>query len=1181
MHADRSFGHWLKRQRKSLDLTREELAERVGYSVETLRKVELGQRRPSRQLAEAVLDALDIPAEQRAALIALARSIQPVDPTPPAAVRPAPPPAAPDSRAAYQDWGEAPDVSLFSSREAELQTLAGWIIADGCRLISVIGMGGIGKTMLVAKLAQDLLPHFEFVLWRSLINAPALGDLIGEWIECLADSQPYALPDAPLRRIALLLDYLRQRRCLLILDNAESLLHEGAFSGRYRQGYEEYGELIRRIGESGHQSCLVLTSREKPRELGLLEGPRSLARSLPLSGLPIGAAQALLDDKGLVGTGEEWLRLVECYNGNPLALKIVAEMIRLVFDGHIEEFLTTGGLVFGDIFELLREQLGRLSGVERELVYWLAVAREPITFEELRADLLAPLSPIQLAESLASLRQRALIEKHPAGFTLQNVVMEFATRQLIAESCAELAGGAPDVLVRHALLKAEAKEYIRETQQRLILAPIADELLATFGRPGLVEAVRGLVARLRAEQPHARGYAGGNCINLLTHLGADLAGADFSGLAIWQAYLRGVPLHGVNMSAADLARSVFTDTFGNVLCIAFSPDGALLAAGMTDGEIRIWRVSDRKQQRVLEGHRDWVRSLDFSPDGRRLASGGDDQAVRIWDVASGACQEVLDEHSGRILAVAFSPDGGLLATGGEDRTVRLWDARDVRCLRVLAGHGGWVCSVRFSPDSRLLASGGSDRRIYVWDVPGGERRAALECPDWVWVLRFSPDGRTLASAGGDQSIQLWDVPGGRCARVLTGHSEGLFSLAWSPNGQLLASGSNDQTIRLWDVPTGHCCHVLHGHTKWVRALDFSPDGQVLASGGNDQSIRFWDVPTGRCCHILQGYVGWVWSLAWSADGRILASSGDDQVIRLWDSATGQCRQTLNRQLTSVWAVAFGPDSSLAIGNAAGIVLWDIASGQTRDLGGADRGLIRTIAFSPGGRLIASGSEDQTIRVYDVESGRCVRRLDGHRGWVWSVAFSPDGRRLASGCDDQSVRIWDVASGRCERTLLGHSNSIWSVAFGPAGDLLASGCDDQSVRIWDVASGACLRVLAGHTAQVWSVAFSPGGDLLASGGADGTVRLWDAATGEPCGVMLHPGRVRTVAFNHDGSLLASGGSDSNIRLWDVRAMACRRVLAAPKPYQGLNISGVSGLSELQHGMLRALGAVDQAGTAALA
>jgi WD40 repeat protein/transcriptional regulator with XRE-family HTH domain len=1182
MHRYSSFGGWLRQYRKSLDLTREELAEQVGYSVETLRKVELGQRRPSRQLAERLLVSLGVPAEQRAGLIALARSAPAGEPAPgpPAAQHSAPadsPHDAGPGRAAYCDWGEAPDVSRFSSRESELRTLAGWIVDDGCRIISIIGMGGIGKTMLAARLTKDLLPHFEYVLWRSLINAPGLGDLIGEWIELLAGAQPYVLPESTLRRIALLMEYLRERRCLLVLDNAESLLHEGCFSGRYRQGYEDYGELIKRIGESTHQSCLLLTSREKPRELTLLEGPRSQARSLQLCGLPIGAAQNLLDNKGLSGTSEEWTRLIECYNGNPLALKIVAEMIRLVFDGNIEEFLTTGGLVFGDIFELLNEQLTRLSEVEQELVYWLAVAREPIGFDELRADLLTPLAPIQLAETLASLRQRALIEKHPAGFTLQHVVMEFVTSQLIAQSCAEIASGDPHVLMRHALLKAEAKEYIREAQQRLILAPVAEALLSSLGQAGLVEALGRLIARLRAQHPHAPGYAGGTIINLLSYLGVDLAGYDFSGLVIWQAYLRGVALHHVNLAAANLARSVFTDTFGNVLCVAFSPDGTLLAAGMADGEIRLWRVSDRKQQWVLQGHRDWVRSLAFSPDGALLASGGDDQTVRIWELQRGTCQQTLAAHTGRVLAVAFSPDGALLATGGEDQALRLWDVRAGDCLTILDGHTGWVCSVIFSPDGRMLASGGSDRGIHLWDVATGRCCSILDdSPNWVWVVRFSPDGRMLASAGGHQTIQIWDVLSGRRLKVLSGHSDGLFALAWSPNGELLASGSNDQTIRLWDVSTGHCCHILQGHRKWVRSLAFSPDGALLASGSNDQTIRFWEVPTGRCCHILQGYVSWVWSLAWSPDGQILASSGDDQIVRFWNRETGACYHTLSRQPGSVWSVAFSPDSRwLALGNGTAIALWDTATGQTREIAGPDQGLVRTIAFSPSQRLVATGGEDWTIRLYDLDTGGCVQTMAGHRGWIWSVAFSPDGRWLASGCDDQNVRFWEVATERCVGVLHGHNNSIWSVAFSPDGRWLASACDDMTVRLWDVAGGACVHVLTGHTAQVWSVAFRPGGGLLASGGADGSVRLWDVATGAACGVLAHPGRVRTVVFNHDGSLLASAGSDSIIRLWDVGAGTCRRELATPKPYEGLNITGVVGLSAMQKSTLRALGAIDRA------
>jgi hypothetical protein len=281
-------------------------------------------------------------------------------------------------------------------------------------------------------------------------------------------------PQSLQRGLSLLLEHLRSGRVLLVLDNLEALLSQGDVRGRLRPGLLGYAQLLRRIAETRHQSCLLLTSREKPAELRRLEGSRTPVRAMRLAGLEAAACQQLLAEHEVVGSHQERARLIEGYAGNPLALKIVAETIADLFGGAIGPFLAAGTLVFGNLVDLLEEQVGRLSALEQTLLFWLAVVREPVTLDELLALLVGRPERGQVLESLDSLRRRCLLEpgQRPGSFTLHSVVLEYVTADLIEQASGEIEQGRLSRLREHGLCLAQAKEYVRQTQQRLLLSPL-------------------------------------------------------------------------------------------------------------------------------------------------------------------------------------------------------------------------------------------------------------------------------------------------------------------------------------------------------------------------------------------------------------------------------------------------------------------------------------------------------------------------------------------------------------------------------------------------------------------------------------------------------------------------------------------------------------------------------------
>jgi WD40 repeat protein/DNA-binding CsgD family transcriptional regulator len=1092
------------------------------------------------------------------------------------------------------DWGDALVVPTFYGRDEELAILTKWILGEHFQVVSVLGMGGIGKSALAVSLMHRVASHFEVVLWRSLRDAPACEALLDDCLHVLSP-QPLREVSTNLdQRLGLLLEYLREERALLVLDNLEVLLEEGEGTGHMRAGYEDYRRLLHRVAETAHQSCVLLTSREKPIDLVPLEGSRSPVRFLRLDGLDTRASARLLVEKDVEGTPPEREWLIKQYGGNPLALKIVARTILELFGGEIGPFLEQCEVVFGSVRELLDEQFDRLSAAEQSVMMWLAILREPVTFKELLVVLDAPLSRVQVLEAVEALQRRSLLERGYRGgsFMLQSVVLEYATARIIADAAREIEHGQLVRLIEHGLELSTVKDYVRQTQRRLLVATLLARVRHVYlGRDELEERLLALLDQLREKAVDAQGYGPANLLALLHELRGHLRALDLSQLSIRGASLQGVEMQDTSLSEAALHDTTFTETIYATRAVAISRTGQYWAAGSWRGKVRVWQQGGKLLHLAWQAHTDTVSTLAFSPDGHTLATGSWDGALKLWEVESG---ELLwtSWSTNNIQTLAFAPNGHLLASGGNDGTVQLWDAHRGSHRQSLPGQSGAVYALAWSPDGRLIASGGLDGTIRLWQMQGAQPAAVVRLftghRDWVFTLAFAPDGRTLASGSFDHTVKLWDVGQEAHLQVrqtLTGHSDKVRALAWSPDGRLLASGGFDQAIWLWDVERGSYRLLLQGHTAAIHGLAFTPESCSLLSGSDDGTLRVWDVAGGQCLHILQGYAVSLYDVAWSPDGTRLASAGSDTLVTVWEVEGQKPPRLLRGHPWIVHGVAWSPDGRLlaSCGWDDAIRVWDATTGEVRQLlrdpDHVDN-LFYGVTWSPDGAFVASGSYQHGVYVWEVSSGRCHWVGRTSPTIIRRVEWSPDGTQLASCSTDGRICVWEASHGQLRATLQEPGSVMESVAWGPDGTLLASGGGSQGrgkLMVWDAQSGERLYALSERCSMVYALAWDRNGELLISGGSDGVVRWWEIQRGECVQVReAHQGTVQSLQVSRDGTQLASCGDDGAMMLWDLESGEHLRTLRRDRPYERLNISGVKGLTEAQHTSLLALGAIHERG-----
>lgn len=407
----------------------------------------------------------------------------------------------------------------------------------------------------------------------------------------------------------------------------------------------------------------------------------------------------------------------------------------------------------------------------------------------------------------------------------------------------------------------------------------------------------------------------------------------------------------------------------------------------------------------------------------------------------------------------------------------------------------------------------------------------------ITAVCWSPDGRRLASASDDQTVMLWDAQTGQHLKTLRGHTKGVRALAWCSDGQILASGDAAGVVRLWDVKTGQALRDFR-HEAGVYGVSFSPDGTQLASGGQDRKVTVWDTQDGELKFSLQGTT-WVKCISFSRDGTQLAGGCDDGRLHVWNLATRKRVTLLRHRYAWLDSLSWAPDGhrlacvQLDEPPNPRIRIWDTDSGQLIRALTGEAGGSRSVDWSPDGRYLATGDQEQTVRIWDPETGRmlAVVQIQGKKAGVRSVKWSPDGTRLAAAGQDQTLKVWDAAELLSTASALEALPDINAVRWSPDSQILALGGRDGVVRLWD-ATRRQTATLDRQPGSVMNLAWHPDGRRLAVSSDRPEIIIWDVQVKQVIvSLKGHKSSVSSVAWSHDGHRLASASNDGTVRVWD--------------------------------------------------
>jgi WD40 repeat protein len=456
------------------------------------------------------------------------------------------------------------------------------------------------------------------------------------------------------------------------------------------------------------------------------------------------------------------------------------------------------------------------------------------------------------------------------------------------------------------------------------------------------------------------------------------------------------------------------------------------------------------------------------------------------------------------------------------------------------GHTGNLTNASFNPDGSKAITSADDKTVKIWDTYTGALLADLkEHSSYISSAEFSPDGKKILTASGDKTIKIWDAESGKLLLNLTGHLENINTAHFSPSGKKIISIASDNCAIVWDSHSGKRLFTLYQQGPMfsgpgITVGRFSADETTIITGDNKGVIKTWNAETGEPLMQLMGHNTHINDICFDAAGNQIASMAQDSGIIIWDAVTGKKKLSIPLKTFIIGnTISFSPNNNYLLASTfTSTTVYETKNFTKQyELKGTIH-LNEGINFSSPLNKSFLLIDENDLLLINLQTGKEILRLKGHSSSIKAASFSADGKMIITGSHDQTARLWDAFTGKLLQELSGKSSQVKFAAFGKTDDEIIGVYADHCLRIWDSKKAAFKETVVRNTSPFTAYALSPDKKRIIAGSQDGSLIFWDYdKEKKPLTVKKHSGKVNSIEFNNDGTRFISSSDDSTGIVWN--------------------------------------------------